>query len=75
MMIKKPDHHEKYKFYSEEDACVEICNSSEYSYEEAEKFVESLGLVVRSGGHISYDSMFNDWRGFVNIEIENANTP
>ena len=68
--MKTPDHYEKYKFYSKEDACVEICHSTEYTYDEAVSFVESMGLKVIDGGYIMYDSMFNDWRGFVNVEVE-----
>lgn len=35
MEIKKPDHFERYKFYSDEDACIEICHSTEYTYSDA----------------------------------------
>lgn len=68
-MITKPDFHEAYKFYSKEDACVEICHNSEYTYEQAVDFVKSLGLKVIDGGYIEFDSMFGDWRGYVNIEV------
>ena len=66
----KPDHYEKYKMYSKEDACIEICHNQEYSYEQAVSFVESLGYKVTDGGHILYDEMFGDWRGFVNVEVK-----
>lgn len=72
-MIKKPDHYEKYKFYSKDDACIEICHSGEYTYEDAVDFVKSIGFIVLDGGHITYDSMFGDWRGFVNVETYNEN--
>lgn len=67
--MKIPDHHEEYKFYSKEDACIEICHSGIYTYNEAVEFVESLGHKVIDGGYILYDSMFGDWRGFVNVEV------
>lgn len=68
-MIKNPDYYEKYKFYSKEDACIEICHNNEYTYSDAVKFVESLGFTVLDGGYMLYDSMFDDWRGFVNVEV------
>ena len=67
MEIKKPDHFERYKFYSDEDACIEICNSTEYTYSDAILFVESLGYDIREGGDMWYDNMFKDWRGYVNV--------
>lgn len=68
--MKIPEHYEKYKFYSKEDACIEICHSTEYSYDDAVDFVKSLGFKVIDGGYIMHDSMFADWRGFVNVEVE-----
>lgn len=68
--MKKPDYYEEYKFYSKEDACIEICHNEEYTYEEAVEFVESLGHKVVDGGYVSYDDMFKDWRGFVNVEVD-----
>lgn len=67
--IKAPDYFERYKFYSECDACIEIQNDSEYTYHDAVEFVRSLGYVVRSGGHVEYDDVFKDWRGYINIVI------
>ena len=67
--IKTPNYFEKYKFYSESDACIEIQNDSEYTYHDAVGFVRSLGYTVRSGGHVEYDDVFKDWRGYVNIVI------
>lgn len=68
--MKIPDHYERYKFYSKEDACVEICHSTEYSYDDAVDFVKSLGCKVIDGGYMMYDPMFGNWRGFVNVEVE-----
>lgn len=69
MEIKIPDHYEKYKFYSKEDACIEICHNTEYIYDEAVEFVKSLGFKV-TGGDMWYDEMFKDWRGYVNVYLE-----
>ncbi len=65
------DYYELFKPYSAEDICIELQNNSEYSYAEATKFVESLGYTVKDGGNVSYDNVFDDWRGFVNIELPN----
>ena len=68
--IKTPDYFERYKFYSKEDACIEIQHNTEYSYSEAVEFVRSLGYTIK-GGDMWYDPMFKDWRGYVNIVLEN----
>ena len=68
-MIKIPDYYERYKFYSKEDACIELQHNSEYSYRDAVKFVESLGLKTVDGGDVLFDPVFDDWRGYVNVEV------
>lgn len=67
--MKIPDHYEKYKFYSKEDACIEICHDTAYTYDEAVEFVKSLGFKV-TGGDMWFDEMFKDWRGYVNVDLE-----
>lgn len=68
-MIEIPDYYERYKFYSKEDACIELQHNSEYSYRDAVKFVESLGLKVVDGGYVLFDPVFDDWRGYVSVEV------
>ena len=68
-MIKIPDYYERYKFYSKEDACIELQHNSEYFYRDAVKFVESLGLKAVDGGDVLFDPVFDDWRGYVNVEV------
>ena len=71
MSIRVPDYYEPCKLYSEEDACIEICNSAEYSLEEAIKFVESLGYKVKHSKYsfMCYDDWMGEWRGVVDIDI------
>lgn len=71
-MIKQPDYYEPYKLYNPDEACVEICHSSSYTTEEAILFVKSLGYIIKDSdySHVTYDSMFDDWRGFIDIVVE-----
>lgn len=66
--IKKPDYFERYKFYSKENACIEIQHNIEYSYNEAVDFVRSLGYAIKDGD-MWYDPMFKDWRGYINVVL------
>lgn len=69
--VRIPDHFERYKFYSPEDASIEIQNETQYSTEDAIEFVKSLGYEIR-GNHneVAYDSMFGDWRGSIDVVVE-----
>ncbi|WP_343580675.1 hypothetical protein [Acinetobacter sp.] len=71
--VRIPDYFERYKFYSVEDASIEIQNETQYSTEEAMEFVKSLGYEIR-GNHneVAFDSMFGDWRGSINVVVEEA---
>ena len=66
--IKTPDYFERYKFYSKENACIEIQHNTEYSYNEAVDFVRSLGYTVKDGD-MWYDPKFKDWRGYINVVL------
>ena len=66
--IKTPDYFERYKFYSKEDACIEIQHNTEYLYNDAVDFVRSLGYDIK-GGDMWYDPMFKDWRGYINVVL------
>ena len=68
--IKTPDYFERYNFYSKENACIEIQHNTEYSYNEAVDFVRSLGYAIKDGD-MWYDPMFKEWRGYINIVLEN----
>lgn len=70
-MIKKPDYYEPHKLYNPDEACVEICHSSIYTTEEAILFVKYLGYNVKDSKHsyVTYDTMFEDWRGFIEIVV------
>ncbi|QEP53286.1 putative acetyltransferase [Acinetobacter phage BS46] len=68
--VKTPDWWYRYKFYSEEDASIEIVNDTPYSTEGAIKFVESLGYEVRGEyNDVSFDPMMGDWRGSIYVVI------
>lgn len=69
--VKTPDWWERHKFYSEEDASIEIVNDTPYSTEEAIKFVESLGYEIRGGyNEMLFDPMFRDWRGSIDVVVK-----
>ena len=73
MSIKIPNHYTPYKLYSSEDACIEICNSSYYTYEDAVNFVRYLGYTVIDGGYVMFDEMISDYRGFVRVLVIEEN--